>query len=289
MNTQRAFIVGCPRSGTTLLQSMIASHPKVVSFPETHFFSGTLPINSFLRPFKVFGAGSRDFVKQYLTQNGYSSITPFEDLSPYKFFSHPQWCQLLIDIIDKMTVREAAKKDIGDFVLGLEKTPRHLHYISSIEHSKGKNKFLHILRNGPDVVASLHMATNKYPNQWGGARSVKKCISWWNNSTKASMKYRNSSNHCFVSYEQLISDPEKVVKSICRFLDVTYDPSMIQSFHQTAGALMQKNEKWKSKNTQQDLSKSNKLNKQFDDATIAYINNKVKDVDLKQFHHQNSA
>ena len=32
------FIVGCPRSGTTLLQCLIATQKGVVTFPETHFF-----------------------------------------------------------------------------------------------------------------------------------------------------------------------------------------------------------------------------------------------------------
>ncbi|MDP5181620.1 sulfotransferase [Blastococcus sp. BMG 814] len=35
---RRIFVVGCPRSGTTLLQSFLAAHPQVHSFPETHFF-----------------------------------------------------------------------------------------------------------------------------------------------------------------------------------------------------------------------------------------------------------
>ena len=34
----RAFLIGCPRSGTTLLQSLLFSHPDVISFPETFFF-----------------------------------------------------------------------------------------------------------------------------------------------------------------------------------------------------------------------------------------------------------
>ena len=32
------FIVGFPRSGTTLLQSLLCTQKGVVSFPETHFF-----------------------------------------------------------------------------------------------------------------------------------------------------------------------------------------------------------------------------------------------------------
>ena len=35
---KRIFLVGAPRSGTTILQSLLAAHPKITSFPETKFF-----------------------------------------------------------------------------------------------------------------------------------------------------------------------------------------------------------------------------------------------------------
>ena len=35
------FLVGCPRSGTTLLQSLIAAHPLVTSFSESNFFGAS--------------------------------------------------------------------------------------------------------------------------------------------------------------------------------------------------------------------------------------------------------
>ncbi|MGL6135938.1 MAG: sulfotransferase, partial [Planktothrix sp.] len=34
----RLFLVGCPRSGTTLLQSLLAAHSQIASFPESQFF-----------------------------------------------------------------------------------------------------------------------------------------------------------------------------------------------------------------------------------------------------------
>jgi Sulfotransferase family len=34
----RAFLVGCPRSGATLLQSMLFAHPEIYTFPESSFF-----------------------------------------------------------------------------------------------------------------------------------------------------------------------------------------------------------------------------------------------------------
>ena len=38
----RAFLVGCQRSGTTLLQVLMANHPDIYSFPETFFFKDTI-------------------------------------------------------------------------------------------------------------------------------------------------------------------------------------------------------------------------------------------------------
>lgn len=177
-------------------------------------------------------------------------------------------------------------EDMSDSTLwGLEKTPRHLHYISSIEKAGSKNKFLHILRDGPSVVASLHLATKRYPEQWSGERSVKKCISWWNNSIKASLKYREKSDHFFVVYAQLLNEPETVLKAISNFLDLEYEEAMTQEYHQTADSLTKKEEEWKVKNQKQSLTKSNKLQTHFDSSTINYIKKKTLNIDLTEFYH----
>ncbi len=282
MNRNRLFLIGCPRSGTTLLQSMIASHPQVVSFPETHFFSETLPINTLLRRLKLYGNGSRGVVLSYLRENSYTNIHPFVDSPP--LCTHNQWCKILLQTIDKM-IDEETKNIDSQTVWGLEKTPRHLLYISSIQQTGFHNKFLHIFRNGPDVVASLYLATQKYPNQWGGARSVNKCLDWWNSSIKESLKYQGKQNHLFVTYEQLLEDPKKVLAVVCDYLAIDFNPSMTRDFHNTAATLTSEEEKWKQKNAQQALDKSNKLEENFDSRTVAHIKKSVLDIDLTQFHY----
>lgn len=282
MNTNRVFLVGCPRSGTTLLQSMAASHPQVVSFPETHFFSKTLPINPLLRRIKLYGTGSRKVVTSFLSQNGYTHTGSFADSPP--FLTHNRWCQLLLQIIDEMTAEEAKNLNANP-AWGLEKTPRHLFYISSIQQKGYENKFLHILRHGPDVVASLYLATQNYPKQWGGARSIKKCIKWWNNSIRESLKYQDHPDHLITTYEQLLNEPKIVLRAICDFLDLEYQEAMMSDFHSTAGSLTKDEEKWKQKNVQQSLDKSNKLEKHFDSETISYIQKNVLKIDLTQFQH----
>lgn len=264
---------------------MIASHPQVMSFPETHFFSKTLPINLILRKMKLHGSKSRKTVTRFLKNNSYESLHPFAGISAYKLYTYREWCQKLIGILDQMIVREAMDNKIGTPVWGLEKTPRHLHYISSIEQVPGPSKFLHILRDGKDVVASLHLATKRYPDQWGGERSVRKCINWWNSSMRASLQYRRQPNHCFIVYEQLLEAPEIVLKAICAFLKIDYDQSMLRDFHRTAGPLTQEEEKWKDQNRNRSLDKSNKLQQHFDASEIDYITNHLLDIDLKPFYH----
>ena len=282
MDSNRLFLVGCPRSGTTLLQSMVASHSQVVSFPETHFFSETLPINKLLRRLKIHGSKSKSFVRQFLESNNYP-VDPFESTRSYYFYSN--WCEKLIEVLDSIIEYESKHIQPTDNVWGLEKTPRHLHYISSIARAAPESRFLHILRHGPDVVASMHLATKEYPEQWDGQRSVEKCIQWWNNSIRASMKYRDQRNHHFVTYEQLIEQPAKVLKSITSFLGLEFEESMIDEFHQTASSLTTEEEQWKDRNEEKSLSKSKKIDEHFDSATISYIEEKTLDLNLTEFYH----
>ena len=54
---QRIFLVGCPRSGTTLLQSLLAAHPDITSFPESHFFRHLIDNRRWLH--RTFGIASK--------------------------------------------------------------------------------------------------------------------------------------------------------------------------------------------------------------------------------------
>lgn len=264
---------------------MIASHSRIVSFPETHFFSATLPINPVFRKLKFHGHASRETISRFLSTNGYGDIHPFANIPFYKLHSYRNWCRMLTDILDRMIAHDADLKSIEGPVWGLEKTPRHLHYISSIEQSRTPNNFIHILRRGEEVVASLHLATTQYPEEWGGERSVKKCINWWNSSMKTSLKHREQANHFFAVYSQLIETPEPVLKAICNFLGLDFQRAMLHDFHRTAGSLTQEEEKWKDKNRSRSLDKSNKLQQHFDASTIDYISRRLMDIDLKQFYH----
>src|SRR5579885_528706 len=138
------FIVGCPRSGTTLLATLLDRHSRICVPPETHFFY-------FERDWELFSKG--DPVSDL---DAYRKINPrINDLrfdnekisrllgggspGPKAFFE-----ALMADYTER-----AGKKRWG------EKTPDHLLKLDSILGHFPEAKIILITRDGRDVVDSL--------------------------------------------------------------------------------------------------------------------------------------
>jgi hypothetical protein len=185
-------------------------------------------------------------------------------------FKSSAWVKIILENIDLLANHQAEE----NLSIWLEKTPRHLHYISLISKADPESRFIHIIRRGKDVAASMYFATKKHPEQWGGERSIQKCVYWWNRSIKYAKQYIGKPNHLFISYEQLVSEPEIVLKAFCNKTGLTYSPVMIQSFHETASSLIKEDEKWKAKNTTAQLSNSGKFH-QLSDKDQNYITENI--------------
>ncbi|HEY9694672.1 MAG TPA: sulfotransferase [Oculatellaceae cyanobacterium] len=71
----RLFLVGCPRSGTTLLQSLLVAHPEILSFPESHFFRSLLEYRTPWRiKLKIASSKTKPRLKQFLKESGYEEM-----------------------------------------------------------------------------------------------------------------------------------------------------------------------------------------------------------------------
>ena len=167
---ERIFLVGCPRSGTTLLQSLLAANSKVLSFPETHFFGHLFYSRKLLSILGIANWRARLRWVQFLKEIGHQEMQ--SKLPKYAVFVR-QFSKAYIDVLDTLTLNQGKE-------IWVEKTPGNLHYIEKIEKLVSSAKFVHIIRNGTDVVASLYEVTNEYPEVWGeNGWSVEQCISRW--------------------------------------------------------------------------------------------------------------
>ncbi len=269
------FLVGCSRSGTTLLQSLLATHPQILSFPETKFFHCLLPSPYERRRYALNLASRRltsrleVFFRDELARPELIRRIPKIPLMGY--CTH-KFIKILTDL-----AAEQNKNII------LEKTPDHIYRIEYIEKFLPDAKFIHLVRNGADVVASLYEVTHRYPQYWAGARDIDVCIQNWIQAIEISQKYMNCPNHTVIRYEKLIESPQKSLENICQFMGINFDQSMIDDYMKAAEKL--KSDKQGRSVITQGIHKKKleKFNRVFDAQQRKYILERLYGYDLTVF------
>ena len=237
----RVFLVGCPRSGTTLLQSLLIGHSRVLSFPESHFFTKGFGGSRMERLKKKLLAGKHlhTVFDRWLQQVANKGLKP--TLLIRKKWSKREMIGQFIAQLDAWARK--ANKDVW-----IEKTPMHLDHIQQIARYVPEAKFLHIVRDGRSVVDSLYRVTRQHPGVWGGPRPLTACIEQWNRCLNITLKYHQNPAHYIVCYETLTAQPETTLRHICEFLDIDWQPAMLTSMASSAAAVVLPDETWKEDN-----------------------------------------
>ncbi|MEE4174542.1 MAG: sulfotransferase [Xanthomonadales bacterium] len=241
----RIFVVGVPRSGTTLLQSLLAAHPQVTSFTESHLFSRPFRRVPGLGPVLVEDPTPR--LLEFLAENGAS----VHDVAPW--FAPPVRPELGSRIGLASHTRKVARRlvDVLDALgrlrgmpVWLEKTPRHLQAIDLLEsvcNDGVPTHFVHLFRDGLQTVASLFAASR----DWPVAYNLDTCIDRWNRDLQRSVRCLDRPGHVFVCYEALTRDPEAVLRPLFTVLDLPWAASVLSDFGDVTGKLVASGERWK--------------------------------------------
>ncbi len=234
--THAIFLGGCPRSGTTLLQSLLGAHPQVASFPESHLFQN-LRIQYFSRLFGLASLKGKAQLKWFLQEIGQSELE--SKLGTFPIFIS-QYVSVFQEALDRAT--QAQGKSVW-----LEKSPEHIRYIQLFEHLIPDSKFIHMIRNGGDVVASLYDVSHNHQRRdiWGEPWSIDKCLKTWRDSVQFSGDHLHKPNHILIRYEKLVANPEKVLTQLCQFLGLEFDPVMLTAYGETAQKVVRPDETWK--------------------------------------------
>ena len=199
-------IVGCPRSGTTILQSILASHPEVLGVFETHFYCALCSSN---RWFRRLGLAPKGAIK---ILNGIQKKYQLKTHSNGRLLSSRCASRSFIKTLDQATSNL-------DKRVWIEKTPQHVLYIDYIKRLTKGIKFIHIERKPESVISSLYYASLKYPYVWP-YNSKEKSFELWKESYIASQKCRALDGHFFTTLNELIEEPSSQLLRICNFLDI---------------------------------------------------------------------
>ncbi|MEK6690419.1 MAG: sulfotransferase [Nitrospirota bacterium] len=220
------FIIGYERSGTTLLMAMLGCHPRI-SVPEVgwlfpriypwRYTYGDLSINS---NFRTMAAEMLFGLNQPLwgmTLNPATAVDEIISMAPERSFA---------GIYTAMHLRYA--REFGNKPGWGQKTPNNLFFIPQILENFPKAQFIFITRDGRDASATSINSAFGAGNIYGAAHTW----NFANTFIKPFRKKYDSSTWFDVRYEELVREPEEILKKICDFVDEKYYPQMLE-FHRT--------------------------------------------------------
>lgn len=208
------FIVGCGRSGTTLVKSMLNSHPLVYISPETFFFSSITVKGSSLisREDKINHLSSYWWIKDMMATN--KSIEGVFEECMRK--DHDDWNEVFLALLGFLA------KEEGVQIFG-EKTPQHIRVATKLLATYKHCKILHIIRD-PRAVYSSYLSVPVGTNQ------VSSVISEWSSAIDIHKELKGDPRYFSLKYEDLVGNPATEMQEVCKFLDITYDTAMLSFF-----------------------------------------------------------
>lgn len=209
------FVIGSPRSGTTILAVALGEHPAFWTAGEFHLLS------------RLFGNGRLE--QQLAGELLFPGL-----LQRARVTREELLAALGIGLDQLFTARAGGRRWV-------DQTPANVFLAEELRLLFPRARFVHLLRDGQDVVDSmLHFADSQsselrarveragYVPEWAG--DFTKACEMWRSSVAAGTRFAEAHpDRCrTVRYEQLVAQPEAVLRDLLAFLQVPDDPGPAQ-------------------------------------------------------------
>jgi Sulfotransferase family len=205
------FIVGCPRSGTTWLQRLLASHPNVRTGQESDVFD--LYIGPQLRTWR------RELDAEGSGRGGVGLAcyhTETEFISSLKRYA----LELLRPMLD----------GLGPGDIFVEKTPSHALFIPEILELFPGSRFIHVLRDARDTAASLLAASRGWGRGWAPRRATAAARMWVEHvrAVRCAAARLPREKLCEVRYESLHTNGLETARGVAGWLGLAWSEGEIE-------------------------------------------------------------
>lgn len=212
------FVVGCPRSGTTLVRLIVDSHPSLAIPPETRFL---VPVAGDARSSDWTG---REAAARLIAQPGFARLGLAAELYEHAVAElRPPDTASAIRLLFSLYATVNNKARWG------EKTPIQVFYLPMLSSLFPDAQFLHVIRDGREVAASLAEM------DWGPHSLLGAAFIWRSAVQKARRDgaILGRSRYMEMKLEQIVANTEAAAKAFCDFIGEPFDPAML-AYHETA-------------------------------------------------------
>jgi hypothetical protein len=279
-NRRALFLGGCPKSGTTLLLSLLDGHPKLVVLPEeTHFLEQQ-------GDYAALG-GYQAKLRRLLEKSdlpllggrkpGQIGKAPSADVRDYSGFDHQRFTRLAALFVeqpgmnDSLLFSEAIRAyavTVGcnwrDSVRWVEKSTCNELCSDDLFRLFPEAKLIHVVRDARGVFASVK---RRLLNRSGGYTKAHRLVRGWNRSARLIPKLlARGDQYLVVRYEDLVLATRQSLEGVCRFIGIEFLPELFaptragrqwqgnSSFHQAfSGISAQSIDHWKKDLTEDEI------------------------------------
>jgi hypothetical protein len=251
------FVVGFPRSGTTLLQTLLATQEGLYSLPETHYFSNVS---------RAIRTDENDLIESACLSEVFESIRQMMGL---------EFPRAVADEIAHMADRkELAYKRFFEIIVfhymneqienpystrfrWIEKTPVHFYQFDRILGLYPAAKFVAIIRDPRPTISS----NKKALPEW---REPTRILAFrWNQMTRILENFRKRHADCIyvLRYEDLVENVEKEMDALCAFLGTAVNLGLLKAYKDKSRTLILPWEQWKDGVRAGEIANTNNLHR----------------------------
>jgi hypothetical protein len=215
--TAPLFVLGVSRSGTTLLRVILDRSPGI-AIPDETFF---IPQLAHRHPGRVDVESFLDDLRRLPRLAAWE--VPADDLAA-RLRPGMRAGEAISAVFSAYAARHG-KPRWGD------KTPMYMRHLDLIDRLFPDAQYVHLIRDGRDAaLAFLDMPAGVVTKTWAHPRSAAAFACEWRTEvrrTRALGSTVGKARYLEVTYEDLVADTERVVRSICDFASLPFEPAML--------------------------------------------------------------
>jgi hypothetical protein len=208
------FVVGVPRSGTTWVQRILASHPQAWPLLETYLFSRQIGL----------GALFRRLPPPVPDDRGHELPPP----GIGRIFSRAE----LVAELRAIATRWLGLASDPGATFVIEKSPWHLSDVDLIAEVLPEARFVHVVRDGRDVAVSLAAARRSW-SDYGGSRisaAVREAAQAWASGIEKGEVARATPGRrpLETRYEEIHADRRAAFRRLFDHAGMPYDKALLE-------------------------------------------------------------
>lgn len=233
------FIVGNPRSGTTMMGHILGQNKYIHTFRELHFFEKLWTSEYEKKKIDLKEAFNLTASLIAIDRNGFlrrKDIEPFDETAR-KVISNIEKKKCFPSDVYRNFLHYFTKKNKKK--ISCEQTPGYLFFIDEIKTIFPNSKFIFMVRDPRDVILSKK---NRWKRRFLGVNdtplddNIRTYINYspiftsylWNAAAKHADKYINGNNFLVVRFEDVLKDPKGIIRKVAKFVDVSFSPDMLK-------------------------------------------------------------